>query len=94
MAALKRRQYCLGEMTVGSLPAPPPRITEDFTHVSSCLSQVYCRQQHAGVQWRQRRRFSKEKGSLRSPCSTLECLSCVHASLAGTSAVVSACPHI
>ena len=50
MAALKRRQYCFGEMTVGSLPAPPPRITEDLTHVSSCLSQVYCRQQHAGVE--------------------------------------------
>jgi len=41
---LKRRLYCLGEMTVGSLPAPP-RMPLFFTHVSTCLSQVYCRQQ-------------------------------------------------
>ncbi len=38
---LKRREYCLGEMTVGSLPAPP-RMPLFFTHVSTCLSHVYC----------------------------------------------------
>lgn len=47
MAARKRRLYCLGEMTVGSLPAPPN--SPDFlTQVSTCLSQVYCRQSAGG----------------------------------------------
>lgn len=41
MAARKRRRYCLGEMTVGSFP--PARMPVDLTHVSSCLSHVYCR---------------------------------------------------
>ena len=41
MATRKRRQYWRGEMTVGSLPAPP-RKPVDLTQVSSCLSQVYC----------------------------------------------------
>ena len=42
-AHLKRLQYCLGEMMVGSLPLPP-RMPLDLTQVSSCLSQVYCLQ--------------------------------------------------
>ena len=41
IATRKRLQYCFGEMTVGSLRAPPS-ITDDFTQVSSCLSHVYC----------------------------------------------------
>lgn len=38
---LNRLQYCLGDMIVGSLPAPPS-MPVDLTHVSSCLSHVYC----------------------------------------------------
>lgn len=41
IATLNRLQYCFGEMTVGSLRAPPS-MTDDFTQVSSCLSHVYC----------------------------------------------------
>ena len=72
MAALKRRQYCLGEMTVGSLPAPPPRITEDLTHVSSCLSQVYCRQQHAELSGRNDGDYVEEREKQEMPVPALQ----------------------
>jgi hypothetical protein len=44
---LKRLQYCFGDMMVGSLPLPP-RMPLLFTHVSSCLSHVYCLQRAGG----------------------------------------------
>ena len=40
-ARLNRFLYWLGDITVGSRPAPPPRTPEALTYVSSCLSRVY-----------------------------------------------------
>ena len=40
-AHLNLLQYCFGDIMVGSLPLPP-RMPLDLTHVSSCLSHVYC----------------------------------------------------
>lgn len=43
MAFLNLFLYCIGDMTVGDSFLGPPRMPEAFTHVSSCLSQVYWR---------------------------------------------------
>lgn len=42
MAFLNRFLYCFGEITVGETFLGPPKIPEALTHVSRCLSHVYC----------------------------------------------------
>ncbi|MFS8028735.1 hypothetical protein Hanom_Chr16g01513891 [Helianthus anomalus] len=43
MAFRNLRLYCFGDMIVGDAFLGPPRIPDALTHVSSCLSHVYCR---------------------------------------------------
>lgn len=74
-AHLKRREYCLGEMTVGSLPAPP-RMPLFFTHVSTCLSHVYCREVWRGNVWEEnagnlKQRRQTRPAALLRPCHNL-----------------------